>query len=131
VKRYVREEATDSVRRLLDHELRATVRTSESEVASALARREREGCLSQAEMMGALAALRRDLGALLVVEVTAAVVATSVELLQRHPLRAGDALQLAAALELGRRLRLPLLFVAFDQRLLAAAKAEKLKTAPE
>lgn len=127
----MREEATESVRRLLEHELRATVRSSESEVASALARRQREGGFSQAEMMGALFALRRDMGLLLVVEITAQVVARSVELLQRHALRAGDALQLAAALELGRMLRLPVLFVAFDQRLLAAAKAEKLKTAPE
>lgn len=119
------------MRRLLAHELRATLRFSESEVASALSRRCREGAFSQAELLGALHALRRDMGSLLVVEVSAEVVDTSVALLQRHPLRAGDALQLAAAVELGRQLRLPVLFVAFDRRLLAAAKKEKLKTAPE
>lgn len=127
----MKEPGTESVQRLLEHELRATARTSEVEVASALARRHREGGFSQAEMLGAAAMLRRDMGALLVVEITATVVATSVELLGRHPLRAGDALQLAAALELSKQLRLPVLFVAFDQRLLVAAKAEKLKTAPE
>jgi predicted nucleic acid-binding protein len=119
------------VRHLLAHDPCATVRTSQSEVASALTRLHREGAVSQAEMLGALAALKRDLEVMFLVEVTARVVALSVDLLERHPLRAGDALQLAAAIEAGSQLHVPVLFVAFDQRLLRAAKAEGLKSAPE
>ncbi len=130
-KRYVQEDDSDSVGRLLGHELRATLRFSEIEVASALARRQREGAFTQAELLGGLTALRRDMGALMLVETTPEVVALSVNLLEHHALRAGDALQLAAALIVGRALALPVLFVAFDQRLLRAAHVEKLATAPE
>jgi predicted nucleic acid-binding protein len=71
------------------------------------------------------------MAACLVVEVTPALVATSVALLQRHALRAADAIQLAACCELRERLKQAVRFVAFDRRLLAAARGEGLKTAPE
>ncbi len=48
-------------------------------------------------------------------------------LLKRHPLRAADALQLASCLELEKQLRLPVLFVAYDQRLNEAATKEGLE----
>jgi predicted nucleic acid-binding protein len=47
-------------------------------------------------------------------------------LLARHPLRAGDAIQLASCLYLERELREAVPFVAFDQRLSDAARAEGL-----
>ncbi len=130
MKRYVQEEGSAAVRRLLRHELRATVRATETEVASALARRCREGAFTQAELKGALATLREDMDTLAVIEVSPEVVAGSVALVQRHALRAGDALQLAAARVLVRHLRVEALFVAFDRRLLEAARAEGFKTAP-
>jgi len=43
-----------------------------------------------------------------------------------HALRACDALQLALALTLRRRVRLDVAFVCFDRRLEEAAKAEEL-----
>ncbi|MBI2766821.1 MAG: hypothetical protein HYX53_13050 [Chloroflexi bacterium] len=53
------------------------------------------------------------------------------ELLQRHPLRAADALQLAAALA-ARANGAPLSnFLALDRRLAEAAKAEGFALSPE
>lgn len=70
--------------------------------------------------------MRRDLGACLLVELTAEVVSAALGLLTRHPLRAGDAIQLASCLELRQRLKYPITFVAFDQQLLRAARKEGL-----
>jgi hypothetical protein len=50
----------------------------------------------------------------------------AVRLLRTHPLRAADALQLAAALSLGAALRRQLGFVCADDRLAAAAETEGL-----
>ena len=106
----------------------ATSRYSDTEVTSALTRRCREGDLTPEDRDRALGALRRDLRSFLVVELTAALSRRCPPLLKRHPLRAGDALQLASCLELGGQLSLPVLFVGFDRRLNEAAKAEGLET---
>jgi predicted nucleic acid-binding protein len=45
-------------------------------------------------------------------------------LTERHPLRAADALQLASALFLRESAGQPVLFLCFDERLVAAAKEE-------
>jgi hypothetical protein len=50
-------------------------------------------------------------------------------LLQRHALRAGDAIQLATCLYLQEELREAALFVAFDSRLSAAARREGVAVA--
>jgi hypothetical protein len=47
-------------------------------------------------------------------------------LLQRHPLRAGDAVQLASCLELRDELEDPIGLVAFDDRLIAAARKHRV-----
>jgi hypothetical protein len=125
-KRYVREKRSLRVRRLLASDLPATSRYSAVEIASALARRTREGAISEEDREGALAALRDDLSAMLVVELTPAVVTRAQGLLQRHPLRAGDAVQLASCLELRDELEEPLALIAFDDRLLAAARKHRV-----
>ena len=89
-KRYVRENGSLKVRRLLSADVAATSRLTEVEIASALVRRAREGAFSEAARDRALAALAADMTALLVVELTADVAARARELLIRHPLRAGD-----------------------------------------
>ncbi len=109
-------------------ELLAASRLSEVEVASALERRCREGSAQPKDRDRAVAALREDFRSLLVVELTAEVVSASLGLLARHPLRAGDAVQLASCLELRHRLRYPVALVAFDDRLLNAAVGEGLDT---
>lgn len=126
-KRYVREKGSLRVRRLLASGLPVTSRYSAVEVASALARRAREGAISGEDCERGLAALRDDLGAMLVVELTPAVVTRAQLLLQRHSLRAGDAVQLASCLELRTELDEPITLVVFDDRLAAAARKEKVQ----
>ena len=128
VKRYVREKGSAKVQRLLGAEVAATSRLSAVEIASAVARRVREGNLSGEERDRILAAVDRDMTAVLVVEVTAAVLASAQLLLQRLPLRTGDAIQLASCLHLREHSEVDVTFVGFDDRLLAAARAERLKT---
>lgn len=130
MKRYVEEPGSETVRTLLAGASPSTARFSEVEIASALARRCREGAFAGAERDRALAQLREDFRTLFLVETTASVVAKAVSLLGRHPLRAADALQLAACLELRERLGLPVSFVAFDERLLASARSEGFATVP-
>lgn len=122
------EPGSDLVRSLLADGIAATSRMTGIEVASALARRCREGSFPEAERDRALAALDRDQRCLHLVEVTAEVTAQAHRLLTRHPLRAADALQLASCLEFQDRLGLDVTFVAWDGRLLAAARREGLTT---
>ena len=126
VKRYVREKGSVRVRRLIAADTPATSRLSEIEVASALERRSREGAFSPAERDRALAALTIDLRAIVVVELTPDICARARTLLQRHPLRAGDAIQLASCLYLQEQLAEPIAMVGFDDRLTAAARLEGL-----
>lgn len=130
MKRYVVEEDSAIVRRLLGAGDAATSRLSEAEVASALVRRWREGALTAGERDRALAALARDLERIDVVEILPEVSRRTLSLLVRHRLRAGDALQLSACLHLRENAGLPVELVAFDERLLAAATAERLAVLP-
>lgn len=127
VKRYVREKGSVRVRRLMMSDTPATSRLSEVEVASALGRRAREGAFSTTDR--ALAALVADLPAIIVVELTLEVSARARMLLQRHPLRTGDAIQLASCLYLQQQLGEPIEIVSFDDRLTAAARREGLTNA--
>ena len=127
VKRYVAEPGSEDVERLLKKDLPAVARLSEVEVASAIERRCREGSFGAADRDRAIAALRRDVRSFLVVETTAAVVERALALLARHPLRTGDALQLASAIELRQRLEYRVSFAAFDRRLAEAARREGLE----
>jgi predicted nucleic acid-binding protein len=126
VKRYVREAGTVMVRRLLASGIVATSRLSEVEVASGIVRRAREGAVTAARRDRALAALQRDMPAVALVELIPEITTDARALLLRHPLRASDAIQLASCLYLQRELNQPVPFVAFDQRLLDAARAEGL-----
>jgi predicted nucleic acid-binding protein len=127
VKRYVREKGSAKVRRLISSDTPATSRLSEVEVASALERLTREGAIAGAERDRALTALGTDLPSIVVVELTEGVCARARVLLQQHPLRAGDAIQLASCLYLQEQLAEPIPMVVFDDRLLAAARQEGLR----
>ena len=101
----------------------ATSRLSEVEVASALSRRVREGVFAVRERDRALAAFEADLEALHIVELLPDVTAHARALLVAHPLRAGDAIQLASCIFLREQLEDDVPMVAFDARLVGAAKA--------
>ena len=126
MKRYVREPGAVSVRRLLKADPAVTSRLSEVEVASALVRLAREGAFTVTERDRALASLADDFATLIIVELTPEITADARALLLRHRLRAGDAVQLASCLYLQREMRQSLPFVAFDDRLAEAARAEAL-----
>ena len=104
----------------------ATSRLSAIEVASALARREREGAFTTAERDRGLKRLNADFAAWILVEVTAELTTDAQMLLMRHPLRSSDALQLASCLYLQREIGERISFGAFDARLTTAARAEGL-----
>ncbi len=130
MKRYVDEEGGDRVRGWLATGHWATARLSAVEVASALVRRCREGAFPPAERDRALSALEADLATLRLVELSTSVTAEARSLLLRHPLRAGDAIQLASALLLRKQLGVRVEFAVFDDRLASAAKAEGLDPIP-
>lgn len=119
----MREPGSDAVDRWLASGSGAVSRLSEVEVASALARRARAGDCDLHERDAGLAALQRDLEALLVVEVVPAVISRARFLLNAYPLRASDAVQLASCYDLQNRLGHDVPFVVFDERLAAAARA--------
>jgi uncharacterized protein len=125
VKRYVRERHSVQVRRLLAAAPVAVSRLSEVEVPSALARLVRERRLSARAGDRAIAACVTDFTAWHVVEITSDVTALARILLQRHDLRAGDAIQLASAVWLRRTVSSSGV-LAFDTRLVAAAGAEQV-----
>ena len=103
------------------------------EVRSALARRKREASISLQNHADALAAFHADcVNRYRFVELESPIIELASELLDRYPLRAYDAIQLASALQAG-----PVLtaagfsrprFVSADERLLAVAQSEGLRT---
>lgn len=130
VKLYVREAGSAAVRAARDRtEVLATSRLSYVEAHAAAARRAREGGLSQKASERFAQDLRRDWPCYAVIEVSEIVCSLAVELVGRHPLRAADALQLASALFLRESTGQPILFLCFDERLLAAAQGEGLAVA--
>lgn len=94
------------------------------EITSALARREREGDLSDADLSAAFATLRELAESWHEVVPTDAVRRMAERLLRTHPLRAADSLQLAAALIVADHDAGTLDFVCLDDRLSAAARRE-------
>jgi predicted nucleic acid-binding protein len=127
VKRYVQEPHTPRVRRLIAAGNVIVSRLSEVEVAAALARLVREKALTAAEGARALEAFRRDFDRWHVIELAPEVTARAQGLLERHAISANDAIQLASAQYFELMMDEPLAeFVAFDRRLLDAARAEGL-----
>ncbi len=96
------------------------------EVASAVARREREGTLDLRAATQVLQKLRALDGAWHQVLPGDALRSTAQRLLRVHPLRAADSLQLAAALAVANGDPGALEFVSLDQRLADAARKEGL-----
>jgi predicted nucleic acid-binding protein len=96
------------------------------ECESAIARLVRDGRLQRAPAASGLERLRRFGAEWVEVEPSEAIRETACRLLRAHPLRAADALQLAAALRFVDESGEPIPFVSFDDRLTTAARAESL-----
>lgn len=137
VKRYLVEVGTAWVRRLADPGAGDTVivgQITRVEAAAALAARQRAGTITLDERDAGVALVLRHFDAeYVVVPLSDSVVEQAVQLTQRHRLRGYDAVQLAAALDANTTIiaaGLPTLtFVAADDDLLAAARAEGLAAA--
>jgi len=133
-KRYVRETGSAWVCMVLDptagHTL-LTARITMVEIYSALARRKREGSVSPADCeIAAHAFASHSATQYEFVEFDLNVVNLARDLLERYPLRAYDAVQLASALIADRALQAvrlsPLVFSSADDRLNMAAAGEGL-----
>ncbi len=133
-KRYVRETGTAWIRTLVAPDAAHTLLTARItmvEVYSALARRKREGSVPPADCdVAAQALTAHSASDYDFIELELPIVRLARELLDRHPLRAYDAVQLASALVANRALLAaqlaPLIFLSADDRLNAAARAEGL-----
>jgi uncharacterized protein len=130
VKRYVDEPGSSIVRAALQAHPVTTSRLSEVEIASALARRSREGGFPTAELDRLLLTLREDIRTIALVEIDDEVTAEAVSLLTRHRLRAGDSIQLASCLYLRRQASDEVRLLAYDERLNDAARAAGLTVGP-
>lgn len=131
VKNYGRERGSVWVQNILTTESHVYVsRLTEVEVASAIARKLREGLISQENLTRSLARLRADFAdRFTVLDVTGSLIQTAIGLLSSHNLRAYDAIQLATALLIRDELvalNLPVTFLSADAGLNAAALAQGL-----
>lgn len=97
---------------------------TEVECASALARLDREGALDESAATQAFDRLRQLASGWHEVDPSDAVREAAVRFLRVHPLRASDALQLAAAFIAAERRPSSLEVVTLDDRLAAAARKE-------
>jgi predicted nucleic acid-binding protein len=97
---------------------------TEIECVSAVARLERDDALAETAIVAALERLDSLAEAWNEVQPVAAVRGTARRLLRVHPLRAADALQLAAALVAAEGIPVSLDIVTLDERLAAAARRE-------
>jgi len=129
VKRYIQERGSELIRSLVSRRRDiATSRLSYVEISAALFRRARAGDLSEESVKRHVGRLARDLEEVQIVEIRPPVLELAVELVQRHPLRAYDAVQLASALRLVRGAGLPVAFVCADSALSRAAGREGMRT---
>jgi predicted nucleic acid-binding protein len=138
VKLYVREPGTEQMIGLASpgqgHSL-AVLSLARVEFRSAIRQRQRAGDVSQEAAEGLIRMMENHFqGMFLVQLVNEEVIEQAAALLDRHPLRAYDAMQLAGCLALGSRMTERPCFVCSDQRLLRAAEGEGFTTldpAPE
>jgi len=130
VKRYVSEPGSGTVRSLLRRKHRAVSALSSVEIPAALWRRVREGDIDEKAVRRQVARIVSDLRHFDVVEPRGRVLALARDLVERHPLRAYDAVQLASALHLARATGLSLAFASADVALGEAAEAEGARRVP-
>lgn len=126
---YIDEIGTDLVKVLLDAPA-ATSRLSGVEVPAAIIRRAREAATPAARRDRVLHSFNLGLDDMLIVELAPEVVLAANSILSRNTLRASDAIHLASCVSLSYELGADIPFVAFDERLRAAAVAEGLTVEP-
>jgi predicted nucleic acid-binding protein len=136
IKRYITEVGTPWVRSVIIPSTGNTAiiaQITSVELASALARRIREGSTPQRTARAAQHLIERHIRReYTVIALTEDVVKQALDLVYQHPLRAYDAVQLASAVETNQRMVAanlpPLEFVSGDHRLLTVAQSVGLQT---
>jgi predicted nucleic acid-binding protein len=127
VKLYVEEPGSRAVRALLERaQVVSTSRVAYVEMRAGLARKLHQGELREKEYKRIISDFEKDWKNCFVIEVSEGVAKLGSELVEKHPLRALDALHLASALFLRERVRSDVFFSSFDGRLNEAAQAEGL-----
>jgi len=127
VKLYIEEQGSPEVKAMVNKaRIVSTSRVAYVEARAGIARKYREGELSQEEHVQVIKDLKQDWDNYFIVEVSESMAKLGGELTSRHPLRGFDAIHLASALLLRNRTRLEVSFSCFDERLSAAAEAEGL-----
>jgi uncharacterized protein len=132
VKRYVDEVGSDWVRAIVvpaSANIVSIADITRAEVTSAFARRTREGIITLDERDALIQTFQAHCATQYrIVPTQPLIIDLATELLQRHPLRAYDAVQLASARIVNQSLIAhglpPLIFVTADDRLIAAARGE-------
>jgi predicted nucleic acid-binding protein len=134
VKSYVQETGTSWVRRLTRRSPSTVIyiaRITAIEVTSAVARRRKDRTLTSKKASSILQRFRQHLaGRYTVIEITPALADAAMRLANTHALRAYDAVQLAAALDINQKEQdagfAPVTLISADQALNDAATAEGL-----
>jgi predicted nucleic acid-binding protein len=135
-KRYVIETGTTWLRSIVDPAASHRIMIAQItpvEVVSGVMRQQRESALSaQAAHAARLLIDRHASREYMIIGLTPQIVQQAENLLEAHPLRAYDSIQLASAIETDMRLTAAelesLIFVSADSRLVVAAKSEGLLT---
>ena len=132
LKLYIEEDGTDRVTHVVEDAEDGQViilDLAPVEARSAIRRRQREGDIDGADADRVLRRIEDDASSLFLVQPsTSAVMEEAARLIDRHPLRAYDALQLAGCLVVRQGMPGPVTFVCADGRLCEAAANEGLTT---
>ncbi|MHB8783001.1 MAG: type II toxin-antitoxin system VapC family toxin [Desulfobacteria bacterium] len=127
VKRYVAEDGSDAVDRLLvDHPYAAASRLAYPEILSALNRKHRAREFSARFLGKMIAAFESDWGKLFILEFDEELLPIIKQAIRKHAIRGADAVHLASAMWLRSVLKEDVIFVCADAKLLGAARAERL-----
>lgn len=128
IKRFVIEKGSPLIQTLVAREGPvATAKIAYAEVYASLARKQREGHLPRRQYALACRQFENDWLAYIRVDLQDEILFLARDLIQRHSLRGFDAIHLASALSLKTALGEDVTFAAADERLLRAARAERLR----
>jgi predicted nucleic acid-binding protein len=128
VKRYTEEAGTDFVKSILATSgLITTSKLTYPEILSALMRKVRSGEIEKKTFNGIVDKFDKDWDHILVLDFHNDLLPIVKTLIEKHPLKAADAIHLSSALWLKLFSKADVTFVASDSNLLKAAEAEKLQ----
>jgi predicted nucleic acid-binding protein len=127
VKRYIAEEGSAAVDRLLaDHPYAATSRLAYPEILSALHRKQKAGDFPPRVLGALVRAFESDWNKLFVLEFADDLLPIVKHVIRRHAVRGADSVHLATAMWLRSELKEDVIFACADEKLLAAARKERL-----